>query len=63
MEYFTCCNEGTTTFTIKNYFILSQMKISNFNGNIFIKTSQDKTKPSEWVDLDLRSLHSYERFG
>ncbi len=49
---------STNTFTIKKQFIVSQMKINNFNGNVFIKTSQDKNK-TQWVTGSwfVRSFH------
>ncbi len=41
-----------TTFIIKKYSMVSQMKINNFNGNIFNKNHYSaKAKPGKWVML------------
>ncbi len=42
MKHFTSCDEVTTTFTKKKQLIVSQMKINNFNENIFIKSITDE---------------------
>ncbi len=53
MEHFTRCDEIITTYTIKKQFIVFQMKINNFNENIYQKHDHRmKTKLSEWVDID-----------
>ncbi len=42
MEHFTHCEEVNTIFTIKETFMVFQVKINKYTGNIFTETSQDK---------------------
>ncbi len=52
MEHFTCCDEATTTFTIKKESIVFQKEITILLEINSKKHHRIKTKLSEWVDLD-----------
>ncbi len=53
-EHFICCDEATTTFTIKKQSMVFKIKINHFNENIFNKNHRIKIKHNEWLDLDAK---------
>ncbi len=62
MEHFTCCDEAITTFASTYKEIIHSIADQNILMGIYLnlkfnKISRNKTKLSEWVNLEIRSLH------